>query len=1207
MDRKITNSKPLSLIESNIIAALKGNQFWGDIEITRDEYEILERKLNRVLQSEEYAVRNLCSSYPCVVTTFLVFFARYRYDVNFWGVLCEKLGIPVSLSNETQMGECARRTFLKYGFDFSAVKGERRVNLEPILYEAGIPPESSMDDLFYVLSDDLSRVFDPRLVIDDLLEKRSYSMRKPLLKFLQRCSEDRAVKFLIGVRDAVMSAEQGMVTDSPFVEQYTKWKIQENTKEGREKRKNSEIQAVPYLVFENGQRGLCLVLPKVIIGSEWIEEAEWTIEPYGGTTVHRPMSVFGENGRRLVYSTTVPVCPAVSYRVKFNYEDSLEDNAGRSWEIRGIPNDGVLLFNADGRAVAPRNIPAPFGTLILGPRAEVQDSSALQLTRQYYPTDLESYSTYLLEPFGAGAKLSFWSEGRENAMFSRPQINIFFSGSTLLSLPAGEYPYFTDVPELILAAEDAPVAAELEIRLGDRKISGEILFKDGGLRLALSGYMENKAGRYSVRLFQGEHFLKQADFCIVPTIKSTYIPALKWARDRREENRRAITFERGEDYELVFPDCASFADETSVTVEYPVEKGAVPVVLNVELGQGHTLSCPMELPIRPAEVKLIIPDGEETERENKRIGLGELVNHGCWTSLKTFGQFRDTSLSLRLCSVNGYEQIENVSGIRNGQAMVNLSCFFDTLRSCPLPARIELWAEGQSDGLAILTVTDTAEFSARPRYIAKRNWVVFSDRDKANDIFITRFGRSRKEYYLPFSSSKSVASTKGKTWRVYKLKEQLEDGLYLVEGRKTQSDLFFEEEENTACLTNGNEILYISHFEGDETVDDFSGWLDAFIGEIVSCGVSKDPREKKSWQFLSRLEELVAELTEDDYEKLIALGYFADSKCSDVKRSALLTAMETISASVLVGRDRACLLELLTILKCPQSVFDLCSAEYDLYLAEAKPEEAERMAGDLEPYSAEFSLLIRMRAGEPLRNTFGRKKYINLLGIDAFKYMMDVPDAVSAAEIAAEQRKYCREESSKVQIRLTKDISGDYVQIQDRIRSNKYGIYLDLAAKSDSGLYFYGMRFTDQYLSWFGENYLQSKMAWNMKESTEKKLLVNAQENAAAIVKYIRKLKRATSLGNIVNVYESALRGRFDGDPLRDMNIAIPARNFYLQGMAALIALLPCLDSNCTKERAAAVRFLMAQTKLAPQMTKRDIMMAATYLYLIGKEKKLCR
>src|SRR5574344_274628 len=110
--------------------------------------------------------------------------------------------------------------FGKYSMDYSEAKEEARKNIAPIMYEACIPPDSSLEDLFYVLSYDAYRAFDPQLIIDDLIDMRSYAIRKPFLRFLSRFKSDRAIDYLLEVYDAIISAEQRNSIHSRYTDSY---------------------------------------------------------------------------------------------------------------------------------------------------------------------------------------------------------------------------------------------------------------------------------------------------------------------------------------------------------------------------------------------------------------------------------------------------------------------------------------------------------------------------------------------------------------------------------------------------------------------------------------------------------------------------------------------------------------------------------------------------------------------------------------------------------------------------------------------------------------------------------------------------------------------------------------------------------------------------------------------------------------------------
>ena len=93
----------------------------------------------------------------------------------------------------------------------------------------------------------------------------------------------------------------------------------------------------------------------------------------------------------------------------------------------------------------------------------------------------------------------------------------------------------------------------------------------------------------------------------------------------------------------------------------------------------------------------------------------------------------------------------------------------------------------------------------------------------------------------------------------------------------------------------------------------------------------------------------------------------------------------------------------------------------------------------------------------------------------------------------------------------------------------------------------------------------------------------------------------------MVTEYEDVLRARYRKNPLGNLNVCIPARYFYLQGLAALMAKLPAEYRKYGWAIRPAEQFMVQALSIAPRMAKRDLMMASTYIYLKRKEEKLCR
>lgn len=95
MENPIQSGQSLKTIEQNIQAEIAKYEFWGDLELSYDETEILKERINTVLGNNGVDVGYICKNYPHAMTTYMVFFVRYKYDVNFWGALAEELGVEI--------------------------------------------------------------------------------------------------------------------------------------------------------------------------------------------------------------------------------------------------------------------------------------------------------------------------------------------------------------------------------------------------------------------------------------------------------------------------------------------------------------------------------------------------------------------------------------------------------------------------------------------------------------------------------------------------------------------------------------------------------------------------------------------------------------------------------------------------------------------------------------------------------------------------------------------------------------------------------------------------------------------------------------------------------------------------------------------------------------------------------------------------------
>ena len=274
-------------------------------------------------------------------------------------------------------------------------------------------------------------------------------------------------------------------------------------------------------------------------------------------------------------------------------------------------------------------------------------------------------------------------------------------------------------------------------------------------------------------------------------------------------------------------------------------------------------------------------------------------------------------------------------------------------------------------------------------------------------------------------------------------------------------------------------------------------------------------------------------------------------------------------------------------------------------LFERGSEDSKVLAEKLENNSTELSMLLLMGIEESVWNTIRRDKYRDLIGKEAIRCMLSVPGEDNPAVIAMEQKKFLREYSPcKVRINLTKEISGDMEPLMAMLEITWKSVVFNIAKKPDYGIYFDRIRYVDQYVNWYTANHDKKGDMLPWKRELMKAMV---QAGCTNILKSFQEFGKDGFFGQMMTNYNKALRERFKGDPFANMNANNYQRYFYLQGLAAFLVMLPPEYRKYGWPVRAGEQFMADAVRVAPRIARRDLVMAATYIYLVRKEEKLCR
>lgn len=1183
-------------------------EFWGDLEFSYDELEVLKERLKAILSVDGVTINYLCKHYPHSVTTFMVFFVRYKYNINFWRVLGEELDVDIPVYIRPELGDCAKRMFSRYGMDISDTKDEMHQIIAPIIYEACLPPESSLDDLFYVMSYDTYKVFDPQLIIDDLIEMRSYKIRKPLYRFLSRFRDDRAVDFVLEVRDAMITAEQRNSRPSRYLGNYSEWKEKEKSRAVITNRKNQEFQTRPYLVFDNGNKGLCIILPRTILSSEWIDEVTWTITGTNGFCRKVYCRVFGDEGRRYIDTLTVAVSPSAHYKIHMDDTEGLDEKSSRDWEIDGVSDIGILYFNSNGRQTKSNYLLSPYGVMIIPENVSILKAEAVDISHQFYPNCSNKYRIVSLTPLSDNARFSYGSKDDSTILYVRPQFNLHLEGKTLFSTDPS-YNIFTNIPLLHITTNGNILSDGIEIRIGSINYIVDLSSEEDNI-YALSEMATTEIvqyGTYSVRLYQFGRFLKQIEFSYVPEIKTNYTSMIRWPWLNNRREKKTFKFEKLDEWEMEFENCIVTHDNECYMIEVPSSIGSVPMTLK-SMQEEFIFRCEMELAVNPFEALIIDIDGNLIENITDRVyktGIDWILENEMWLSFKTYGGFKERGFNVRLRTSNGIEQSENINLTQNGAGNLNLSIFNDTLRNCPLPAKIEIICdEDEEMSVPILLVTEILNMEKPVKYQVgeSKSYIVLDVRDDGKDIDIVRFGFKRQDVYIPYSHS--VLGKSGKT-RGYLYPGILSEGIYTVTGNRKQAIFEFEENSGVELAPGNNVILVSCRKRNKKQITTTKEWLDLLMAETIYTDVNDSLANALALKILNdseyftQLEKIP--LDDQDIEKLVALAYYVNGKIVNAKKDNLRKCMSFFSSKYLRRGDRYRIIELLVEIDTPQEVFDICLENYSLMLFYAEKRDAGELSSKVEKYSIELSVILSMSTDDSIRDCVWREKCRDLIGKEAIRKLLSVPEETDPVVIVNEQKKFLREISgSKIKIHLDDEIAGNEEAIQGMIVWDTKYPMLDIRKKPEYGIYFGRIKYVDQYVNWYKNTHDKKGNA----NPAKRKLM---QEIVTGYADQIKKafliLEKDAHLSVSSGQYVKALRARYRGESTA---VSYP-RFFYLQGLAAFLSRLPVYREDLDRIRVIGIQFMEAAFIIAPRLSIRDILMAETYRYLKRKEELLCR
>ena len=1198
-----TSDESLKNMDTAIRENAKNLKFWGDLNLSRVSLDILKNRI-MILLERGFTFKNLFEQYPYAMVSYVVFLTKYKYKGDFWGMISEEIGIDKpNAPDQTQIGKMILKIFDLCELDYSIAKESNRKYVDSILYEVGIPPESNFGDLFYIFKYGLMSNVDPQILIDEIISKE-YGVHKPLLHFLADAPEERAINFVLDLQDTYLAATQTGDFSNKYSEAFSEWLEQDKVKSAyRGKNAEEHVEVKPYFFFENGKKGLCIVLPRQNMTEEWVESGKWMIVGDNGFSIEKECCVQGVEEKRFIDQMVISVKPCKSYILNFEYNDGFENHLTQ-YELKGIEMGGCFYFDSNGRRINQRYLRSPYGIVIYSAAHEIT-CNGIERDIQAYPLSGDDYYIEQITPLTADAQFVIYTNKEEIILQMKPQIMVSLSGRTLFDTEFvdSEIPLFLEIPRLHMNFEGFNSVEGVELRIGRTSIMVSDLVMDEENIVDISdGFDEKSYGIHSLRIYQFNRFIKQVRFCLLPDFKSNYFDNLKWLEGKvnlRSELAK-LTVSKVDGWQMDFANANVQDSPDKYEVCIPYREGTLHGTIISQQDNLH-LAVEFELPICAYRYELI-----SSNEINERCDMADFLQGDPWLSVSFYGNYKRHTYVAELVSANGVEQRKEIKLTNNGSANFDLNVFKDTLQAVPLPVKIRVVNADREESFDVILIDEIIKFRYRPKYVRSTKCIAVKDEDINQNAILEKYGDNFK---LPLIYGESEVNDKGV--RTFPIPEDvtLISGYYRIIRENNVDELFAVDDDFEITLQSDQ--FFVTLHNPKDSINSFDEWLEQFIYDLIRFrGVKKieELRMSESYRCRNSIVQFAKlKLSDNDIENLVLLGNILECKITKAHKAIVTEIMVMISELILSNEDRFRIIERLVETKASDIVFNLCKENYCLVLFEIPntitDSHIKELASALKPVSVILALQVLLKGNVPIRETFGNVAYRDVIGRDAVIEMMTTNER---EEKKTEDRKHFLLEDgmSRVHIALNSNISGinNFYEMVDEKKLRTGRIYLDKRKIPETGTYFAGTRYIDLFVNWYVRNHMGDT---NNDSDLRKRMKLRFEAFKSKVWNKISSVRNSEA-DSFFKEFNSVLMERTvnksDILNMTSVQFTFPTY-FYFEGIAALIAQLDEFN-EFPEMKKEAIKCMVGSFQGAPIMSERDVLMAMSYIYLRRKERR---
>lgn len=1233
----IYQNMDLGVLEIRIGEALEKCTIWGDLNLSKEEYDILNDKILEYLSRSKNRYSgyiSLSRMYPKIAATQIINFALFEYDgSHFWTPWSESLGFKLDPVDQSYIGKMILSTMKNNGFDRWEDDGLKYIT--PIICQAGIPTPS-YDEIFDILEGTLNDFyFSPADLLSEINSGIFYHIEKGPERFF-RLYPEKSVDLLNSVRvllqtleDPTISLERAIsaYTDLPprIIERYLNW-LNEDAYSTSTRR--SKIHYMPpRLCFSDEGKGVSIYLPEEIIRDEYIYKVCWKIycDNNEELSYSKTQQVLMSDRSSYIDPVYVAVDLANEYRIEL-WGDNDDAHPIYNWLIDGFANKDYLLFDNNGRIAKSDSLSfVGSSTVILSPKAKIIESKDISLYQINLPkgwSKLESFTVVPLEKDGFLTIRSTVKSYRLTVKYSYDITLISMGNLFREEYQEKSLPVYTRWPVLQIGSKEERLEdiENWEVKLRSIYTGEQVTYHNRDFANTEEGYFNIEtvatsleaatSGKYEIKVYRGREFKKSFLFYKAPLIESNDSIKMEWPSKFSNVETTGFQFlDNRDDYEIEF--------KTNVKTEKIIDYGKtwnrittyepgtkIEGVLYVK--EAHVIEIPFHKTVRKMKWSFWNEaNNEEIQcRGTKAFSFNDLQNGTWWLSLHVSGTVAPGSIMELVLQTRNRLPLQKIDIKLNdsGNFSIPMGSFQSTIENfCSTSLSIMFhFIDGEEENedrnerwISLSEIRDEAILKnlSYQATAAGKPAIIWDETDRVDSESLQLISLTDPGY-ISVENLKDLKRTNSHRQYIL-LAKPLPPGAYLVKPYEDEEHFLIDISDDQYSVFDYNLQKLIKIDINTFALNRAITLLDWMILIVVHMG---------NFNNISLIERKITTskiLTEGDIEKAgkiifsLIINIKKDVFTQDIKEK-LNSILDSILQSYIGNKERGKLIQVLLKCRMSQEDKETVIERIGLYRFSAVKGMLNvkeiRDLWDLDRFIA--ALWIMKTASVDNSNV---DRLVNLIGIDFFK---EATILISNNSVEVDWLQSLKialtEPDANISIRIqnSRDIWGNTQELIDMIDfGNRPGskIVLDTKKRNTKGKLFAGSRYLDLLIEWYRDTAFNDEVNFEIRTIAKQAEIIE---------------KTLSDHKDIEKIYVEFGR-------ILDNRKANEAPRYKICYYCALFALIESFltDSEDYNELSISLNILAKKvSELIPAIYERDLLMAELYAFLI-KERgtSLCQ